>query len=71
VRVHQVFDALFHVGQLLRGGEQRHRNTIVCMILTQFKERIELCRILATVQSDVADDLGRIAEASSAESPSR
>ena len=56
-----------HIGHKLTGAAmlsaQRNRLEYgLCMILTQFKERIELCRILATVQPDVADDLGKIAD---------
>jgi len=44
-----------HIGHKLTGAAmlsaQRNRLEYgLCMILTQFKERIELCRILATVQ---------------------
>jgi hypothetical protein len=53
-----------HIGHKLTGAAmlsaQRNRLEYgLCMILTQFKERIELCRILGTVQPDVADDLGK------------
>jgi hypothetical protein len=56
-----------HIGHKLTGAAmlsaQRNRLEYgLCMILTQFKERIELCRILGTVQPDVADDLGKIAD---------